>query len=343
MRRLTGLGVALAMLPGAGLGAQQARTAVVPQSVTIGDIFRVAVRVAVPAGAVVVFPDTLDVPESVEAAARREVTVDSTRPELRTYTAVFPLTAWKPGTVQLPPARVRLELPDGGNFVEATFPAVSVTSVLPPDTAAIEPKPAKDVIGPSRLLWPTALGIGLLAALLLLAIWIYRRRRPAPVRVAGVPPRYAALAELDRIRRLGYLERGDLKAFYSAITAVLRTYTATLDARWSPDLTTTELERAMTLAAVAWAAVESDRAAAPVTRDTGLEEPVGEAAEPRVHAPVPVTSEAIVEMTSLLNRSDLVKFAGRRPPVSEAERAWTESRRWVEAYPPGSAEALEAA
>ncbi len=169
MRRTAAFPVLLTLLFAAqNAAAQQARTKLVPDSVTVGDVFRATVRVAAPVGARVVFPDTLEVPENVEATARREVTVDSSRAGVRTYIASFPLAAWKPGSVQLPTATVRIELPDGGRTVEveADFPRLRVHSVLPVDTAGIQPRPPKDVLGPSRLLWPAAVGLGLLAALL---------------------------------------------------------------------------------------------------------------------------------------------------------------------------------
>lgn len=289
----------LVALSATAVHAQNVRTAVVPDTVNVGDVFRVAVRIAVPAGGVVVFPDTLDVPDNVEAAARREVSIDSTTAGERTYTAVFPLTAWKPGEVQLPPARITVQLPDGGDIVEATFRPIEIESVLPPDTAQIEPQPAKDVLGPSRLIWPAALAAGVLAALLILAVWAWRRRRPAPVFARGIHPRDAALAELDRIRRLGYLERDEPKSFYSAVTDVLRMYTASVDQRWGTDLTTPELEREL----AQWSQAGAD------------------------------ASEAL-QVISVFSRADLVKFAGRKPASREAEVVWTEARQWVASFPP---------
>lgn len=290
---------ALVALGAADVDAQDVRTAVLPDTVNVGDVFRVAVRLAVPAGSVVVFPDTLDVPDNVEAAARREVSVDSTTSGDLTYTAVYPLTAWKPGKVQLPPARITIQLPDGGDIVEATFRPIEIESVLPPDTAQIEPEPAKDVLGPSRLIWPAALAAGVLAALLILAVWAYRRRRPAPAFAHGIHPRDAALAELDRIRKLGYLERDEPKPFYSAVTDVLRGYTASVDQRWGTDLTTPELERE--LAQWSQAGVDANEA---------------------------------LRVVSVFSRADLVKFAGGRPQSKEAEGVWSEARHWIASFPP---------
>jgi hypothetical protein len=296
-------------LSATALPAQQARTAVVPDSVTVGDVFRAAVRVTVPAGSRVVFPDTLAVPEDVEAAARREIEVDSSAERRHTLTAVYALTAWRPGRVTLPPATVTIELPDGGRRVEAVFPVLVVRSVLPVDTAGIQPQPPKDVIGPSRLMWPLALGLVALAALLLLGVWLYRRRKPAEVLTTRLAPRDAALAQLDRIRTAGWLEAGDVKRFYSEVAEVLRAYVAALDVSWSPDRTTSELERSM-----AWTLRQARRGNRLVL--TQVDERV---------ASFPVLIE-------LLAQSDLVKFAGHRPGPTEALASWSRAKQWTESF-----------
>jgi hypothetical protein len=307
--------LAFAMLP-AVVQAQEVRTAVVPDSIHVGDIFRVAVRVLVPAGAVVVFPDTLAVPANVEAAARRETTVDSTEDGRMAHTAVYPLTAWRTGPVELPPTTLAVVSPRGESEVEATFRPFNVTTLLPGDTAEIEPRPARDVVGSSRLLWPFVVGALLVIVALALGMWVWRRRRPVALAEAGVLPRDAALAELDRIRKLGYLERNELKAFYTAVASVLRRYTAQLDPRWGAQLTTTELWRSMRR-------VLDDPSPVPAGGQPGAAED---------------GSNEAVELYSMLGRADLVKFARARPAVAEAGAVWAEARGWVEQYPPPQAE-----
>jgi hypothetical protein len=296
----------LLALSAQALPAQQAGTAVIPDSVTVGDVFRAAIRVTVPAGARVVFPDTLAVPEDVEAAARREVQVDTGVVGMITHTAVYALTAWRPGRMALPPVTLTVELPDGGRRVQAAFPALVVHSVLPVDTAGIQPQPPKDVIGPSRLMWPIVLGLAALTALLFLGIWLYGRRKPREVLTTGLAPRDTALAELDRIRALGLLEKGDVKAFYTAVAEVLRSYVTALEGAWSPDLTTSELERAM-----AWTLRGARRGSATQVKQV----------DQRVAA-FPLLIE-------LLDEADLVKFAGRRPVTRTALAAWERAREWT--------------
>jgi len=76
--------------------AQQPQAAVVPQSITVGDVFHAAVRMPLPEGARVQVPDSIGVIEDVEQAGRYTVRVDSSGPS-RVATIAYPLAAWRPG------------------------------------------------------------------------------------------------------------------------------------------------------------------------------------------------------------------------------------------------------
>ena len=60
------------------------------------------------------------------------------------------------------------------------LPNINVVSVLPADTTGVQPKPAKDVLGPDRLWWPWILLAALILVALALAYWWWRRRRARP-------------------------------------------------------------------------------------------------------------------------------------------------------------------
>ncbi|MGH7506266.1 MAG: hypothetical protein ACRELX_11470 [Longimicrobiales bacterium] len=271
-------------------------TAVVPQTITVGDVFQAAIRLEIPADATVSFPDSLALPANVEVAGRRDVHVDSTAAGNRVYTAVYPLTAWQPGSVSLPGATVLVRAGRGDATVDASFPEFSIESVLPADTASIEPKPAKDVLGANRVWWPIVLGAALLLAVLVLAYVWYRRRQPAPEAPPiepAVPPRALALERLEHARSLHLVEAGQVKEFYSLVSDALRGYLNALDGRWTADLTTTEL--------------------AGVMRGKGID------------------AEAAA-LLGLLGSADLVKFARRRPVAPEAYGEWSVARGWVESF-----------
>lgn len=287
---------AMAAVPAQAQDAQRARAsaAVVPHTITVGDIFQAAIRVAAPAGTEVVFPDSLALPPDIESAGRREIRVDTVQGEPQ-ITAVYPLTGWRPGDIPLPDAAVTVRDTAGVRTLDVTFPAFALSSVLPADTAGIEPKPAKDVLGANRIWWPILLAAALLLALAAALYLWYRRRRPRAAAVAAglVPPREQALARLDAARGAGLVEAGRVKEFYSEVTDAVREYLEALDVRWGRDLTTSELAGRM--------------------RGNGID-------------------AQTAGLLALLASADLVKFARRRPPAAEAIGEWAAARRFVESF-----------
>ena len=144
----------LALLVARSAPAQEVRTAVLPDTVTAGDVFRVAIRIVVPRAADVTFPDSLPVPEDVEAAASRILARDSVDTDRDAVTATWGLTAWRPGTYALNPVKVDVRGDSLAATVTASFRPLTVVSVLPVDTAGIEPQPPRGVIGPDRAWLP---------------------------------------------------------------------------------------------------------------------------------------------------------------------------------------------
>jgi hypothetical protein len=302
---------ALALLGGAaavaaqGLSPNRVNAAVVPQTITVGDVFQAAVRVELPAGTAVAFADSLSLPPDVETAGRRIVHVDTTTEGRVTFTAAYPLTGWRPGDVELPATQVVVRPPLGDgpgrqtesrdDTISVTFPAFDIESVLPGDTAGVEPKPAKDVLGANRVWWPYLVA-GAVVLALLAALYIWRkRRRPDAVAapVPAVPPRERALAALEEARAAGMVERGELKEFYTAVTDAVRAYVEALNVGWGRELTTSELAGRM--------------------RGTGI-------------------GPDALSLVAMLGSADLVKFARRRPAPSEAHAEWGAARRFVESF-----------
>lgn len=276
--------------------AQRVSTAVVPQTITVGDVFHAAVRVELPPGAEVAFPDTLTLPsDDVEPVARVRVQVDSSAAG-RSITALYALTAWRANEdVQLPDVEFTVREASGAtSTLGASFPVFQLSSVLPADTAGIEPKPARDVWGASRLWWPILFAIALVLLAALLAWYLWRRRRPPEVAAEPaprIPPRQVALELLAHARAAGYVERGELKPFYTELTTALRGYLEAIEPQLGADLTTGEL------------ALHARRRGAP-----------------------PV----LLELIRILGRADLVKFARARPAAAEAYGDLDAARRWIE-------------
>lgn len=268
---------------------------VAPETVTVGERFRVTASVWLPPGSWL----ELDAPAPTE----RVMAVDSprtARPDsaASVFHASVEMVAWSPGDADVVVATARVTDPDGTTRMSPVALQVPVVrSVLPADTTQHRPKGPKDVFDTGRPWWTTALLAALaLLALLLLAFALsrlvrrLRRRRGAPE--APLTARERALAELEWARSSGDAEAGRWKAFYSAVSDALRGYAAAVDPRWSADLTTSEL-----LARMRSGGVSGDDAAT---------------------------------LARVLGAADLAKFA-RRPFTTETAHAdLAAARAWVE-------------
>lgn len=305
-RRVLAVGALLAG-GAAAAQAQTVRTAVAPETVAVGDVFHAAIRVDAPDGTRVELPDTLPLSGDLENAGRRRVRTDTLADGALRVTARYPLSGWSPGPSELPPVSVRLTEPDAGSArtLEATFPSHRIRSVLPADTAGVEPREEKGVVGPAWPAWMLALAVLAVAAVGAGGVWLYGRGRGGAVEpLPSAPPHERALALLDRARRLDPATPGDLVSFYALIAEALRGYLAAVSPLWGVELTTSEL-------------VE------------------------RLPAGLPDDERATA--VRILAAADLVKFAGRRPAADEALSHWSAARRWVETRAERRAAAAEAA
>jgi hypothetical protein len=287
----------LALLPQAVSPAApvEVQATVASDSVKIGEPFTYTVAVSgIGAGARIIFPELPDTGD-VTALAPPQVPADQ---PAGSRTARYRLAAWRSGELGLPAAQL-VVIRDGA---ELTIPlpdvSVRVTSVVPagadPDTLSWQP-PA-DVVGANWSLGEKLIGAGLALAILLFALAYVRRRivsHPVPPPPAKTPAE-RALGAFQLLATSGLLEAGELKAFYSALSHVLRQFLAESDDNWSLDRTTGEIVRA-------------------VGRDG-------------------VAEEAKNELEILLVEADIVKFARRRPSRIRASRALEAARDWVASY-----------
>lgn len=263
-------------------------------TVLIGEPFGLRLEVGGVRGEHVVFPELPDTGAITalgpRASARRGDPVRS---------AEYELVAWETGDLRLPRAIVRVESDGGVRRLQVPERTVHVRSVLP---AGAEPeslswRPARKVIGPNWSVAEKVLAVLAALALVLAVIVVGRRlRRSAPSDrpVVVRTPRERALESLDALSASDLLEIGELKAFYSELSHIVRVFLAESDSLWGLDLTTAELVRM-------------------VARDG-----VGE-------YDLSVIADLLVE-------ADLVKFARRRPTPERGRQALERSRAWVAAF-----------
>lgn len=267
-----------------------------PDTVTVGDPFRIAVRVDAPAGASVEFGDFPE-DEALQPLGPARILPDTPRPGM--HTAVYPLVAWRTGTILAPVILVRVAAPDAEpRTFRVSLPVPSVRSVLPADTAGIEPRAAKDILTTERII-PRWLLLMLVLLLLLGAAAVWRwasLRRISPPSNPPHRPREEALAELERARSLGLVEAGDWKGFFSLVSDALRTYLMAVSPQLGADLTTGEITNA----------VQRER----------------------------VEPDAAAALEQVLRAADLVKFARYSPSELEAEATWSAAREVIEQIEP---------
>jgi Domain of unknown function (DUF4381) len=268
-----------------------------PDTVTVGDRFRAAVFVRAPGGSKV----ALVVPPAGDGAYQTVGEVRSYPPDSAgVQRAVATMIVWVTDPASTARAEARVTLPGGAaRTIPISLPLPFVRAVLPPDSA--QPRPPRDIVETPRRDWRWAwIAAGVLAALALLASWLWRRRRH-PAVAPPADPREHALAELDRLRASGQAER-DVEAFAAGTSAVLRDFVAAEDPELGPDLTTEEL----------------------------LDRLMRTGARP----------EDVASIERALRHADLAKFARRAPSTAGALEDWAAARRWIEGFHrPASADA----
>jgi hypothetical protein len=240
------IGAAVAS-PGAAIGAQQiavkAGVTAAPDSVRIGDPFRVTVGIRAPRGSTIEFPRTMDSASAVQSLDPVVVRTSPDTTATEQY-ADYRVSAWDIGSqpVRLADVIVRY------NGLERRVPLVGsvfVKSILPADSAQRIPKPPRALFEFSIFpWWIWALIAAAIIALGLLIWWWLRRRRRPPV-VVVIDPFAHAESEFKRIEALGLVEAGERGRYVTLMVEVLRDYLAARYSAATLSLTTTELQRAV--------------------------------------------------------------------------------------------------
>ena len=262
----------------------QVAVSVRPDTVTVGQPITVLIRIQAPAGATIEFPAGPDSGATVELLDPRVVSAfggdSAANPNVVDQVARYRMAAWNVGVQQIDLGPATVTVGGEANEFPVAVGEIFVQSVLPADSAARVPKPARELFAPRAVWWWPWLPI--LAALAVAAgafWWWWRRRRRRAQAAIPIDPYDLAEREFARIEALGLLEAGERGRFVALMVEVMRDYLASRVATAHPSLTSSELIEVMRSAPVV-----------PVER-----------------------------LTPVLNETDLIKFA-RRPVSAERAR-----------------------
>ena len=252
-------------------------------TITVGDVFELQVRLPIPPGSVVYVPDSLPATFYMESFSAVSWEVEPTLDGGATLLLNYPLIAFSAGNLPVPGLDIFTapisdtagdSLPGGsilgawedaprgpgGGLFTTRIPRLGlwVEPVLTAEDFAqgAEPKPADDVLG-SNWNWPAVALMGLFSTILGGVVvtttreWLSTRsllakrgEQVVPITVAEA--RLKALHELDQLLNSRSHERGEIHQFYEQSSGIVRAYVERIDPEWGPDLTSSELMRNLT-------------------------------------------------------------------------------------------------
>jgi len=221
----------------------RAGVTVTPDTGTVGGPFVVKVRVQAPPGATIVFPAGPDTAATVAARDPRRLDTIPAPNGTVDVVATYRLSAWDVGPQPLQLGDVTVRDGAAERRVPLSTDRVFVRTVLPADTALRVPKPPRaPVVDVSSVLvqwWPWLVAAAVVLTLVgwLLARWWHRRRNRRPTD----DPYARALAELDRLARLGLIEAGESGRLVALAADAVRDYLAARLPEASVSLTSSEL------------------------------------------------------------------------------------------------------
>lgn len=236
--------VVVALVQAITLGGRlQGGVTVTPDTVRIGDPFIVSVRVRAPLGATIEFPAMPDSGGAVEPLDPVQILTNPDSVAVD-QTASYRLAAWRTGTFRVDFADVLVRQDIGNRRVEISNVLIHVASVLPADRAGIEPKPPRDVFRFGLPWWIWALAAAVVLAILMLVVWLWRRRVVTHPSTREMPWTVAE-REFARVEGLNLLAAGERARHVTLMVEVLRDYLAATVTGASVAQTSNELATAI--------------------------------------------------------------------------------------------------
>ncbi|HKV50159.1 MAG TPA: hypothetical protein VJO52_03080 [Gemmatimonadaceae bacterium] len=214
--------------------------AVQPQVVTVGQPFRLVLRVRAPLGADIGLPVGPDSGQSVEAIDPRQLTT-STDTGVVERTGSYRLVAWDTGSQSARLGDVVITMNGRALRYAIAGDTVHVRSVLPADTARRIPKPGRDVLAAGIPWWVWVLGAVALLAVLSALWWWWHRSRGRRSEDRNLSPIVVAERAFVRLDAMALAEAGERGRFVTLNVDVARDYLAARVPGALRSLTDTEL------------------------------------------------------------------------------------------------------
>ncbi|HEU4786334.1 MAG TPA: hypothetical protein VFS57_02970 [Gemmatimonadaceae bacterium] len=220
----------------------KAGVTIAPDSVRVGDPFRVTIGVRAPAGAAIEFPRALDTTAAVQSLDPVQVRTSADTTVAEQY-GDYRVAAWDIGKQPIRLEDVLVRYDGVVRRVSIVGESVFVKSVLPADSTKRVPKPPRPLIELSAIPWWlwALIAAAVIAIGLLLWWWLHRRKTP-PAAVV-IDPFGRAEKEFQRIEALGLLDAGERGRYVTLMIEVLRDYLAARYAEAMLSLTSSELQR----------------------------------------------------------------------------------------------------
>lgn len=263
--------------------AQKVTSRVDTTSIRLGEQIKYRIAVETDSSDLVVFPEgqTFMPLEMVESFP-----VDTSRIQERfRLIKEYALTQWDSGSYTIP--RQRISINEKPVFTDSILVQVADVAVDTTKQKMFPIKPSVEVPSgfsiPEWLWWLLALLFIALAG----SFMFFRRKRKKAEAAKKLPPYEQAIFELQQLDNSHLLEQREIKEYYSQLSAAVRRY---LDGE---------------------------------VYDHALESTTGELIEYLKHEKetghLNLSEETIVKLRTILERSDLAKFAGSRPDVITAK------------------------
>lgn len=244
---------------------------------------------------------------SLEIREQQQITTERRRGGIR-QTTDYILTAWETGSFPLPPLTIYYQDAEGAEQIYELKPEkIVVTSLLPAgktweELSALPIKGVKEPVGLppnwSYLFWISLVLIGAFLLWLLVRFISSHMAQKTTLQdeeSALEPADHIARRRLAALKKASYLERGDLKGFYSKLSEILREYMENRFEITALEMTTEEF---LTHLAAPDKLLTSSSA--------------------QQTAPI-LNWEQQARLATFLNAADLVKFAQHLPAAPEIE------------------------